>query len=131
MSLLTPGLEIGFVDTALERLSEVAWYLENDPMTTLARFKEEPSINKIIAEEKAQIGITEAKDDLRNRRDTIFADKFFKLVSAPESPADVDDVSDSIALCLIDFNEATISATTEGPAHPIIEKNFQRNRRVG
>jgi hypothetical protein len=130
LSLLTPGLEIGFVDTALERLSEVAWYLENDPITTLARFKEEPSINKIIAEEKAQVGITEAKEDLRNRRDTIFADKFFKLVSAPESPADVDDVSDSIALCLIDFNEATIFATTEGPP-PIVEKIFNETGESG
>lgn len=130
LSLLTPGLEIGFVDTALERLSEVAWYLENDPMTTLARFKEEPSINKIIAEEKAQVGITEAKEDLRNRRDTIFADKFFKLVPAPESPADVDDVSDSIALCLIDFNEATISATTEGPP-PIVERIFNETGESG
>ncbi|MHC5755922.1 MAG: ATP-binding protein [Nostoc sp.] len=130
LSLLTPGLEIGFVDTALEKLSEVAWYLENDPMTTLARFKEEPSINKIIAEEKAQVGITEAKDDLRSRRDTIFADKFFKLVPAPESPAEVDDVSDSIALCLIDFSEATISVTTEGPP-PIVEKIFNETGESG
>jgi Protein of unknown function (DUF499) len=130
LSLLTPGLEIGFVDTALEKLSEVAWYLENDPMTTLARFKEEPSINKIIAEEKAQVGITEAKDDLRSRRDTIFADKFFKLVPAPESPAEVDDVSDSIALCLIDFSEATISATTEGPP-PMVEKIFNETGESG
>ncbi len=130
LSLLTPGLEIGFVDTALERLSEVAWYLENDPMTTLARFKEEPSINKIIAEEKAQVGITEAKDDLRSRRDTIFADKFFKLVPAPESPAEVDDVSDSIALCLIDFSEATISATTEGPP-VLVEKIFNETGESG
>jgi len=130
LSLLTPGLEIGFVDTALERLSEVAWYLENDPVTTLARFKEEPSINKIIAEEKAQVGITEAKEDLRAIRDTIFAEKFFKLVSAPESPGDVDDVSDSIALCLIDFNEATISATTEGPP-ALVEKIFQETGESG
>ncbi|MGH8000730.1 MAG: ATP-binding protein [Brasilonema sp.] len=130
LSLLTPGLEIGFVDTALLRLSEVAWYLENDAITSIARFKEEPSINKIIAEEKAQIGITEAKDDLRNRRDTIFAEKFFKLVSAPESPADVDDAPDSIALCLIDFNEAKISATTEGPP-PIVEKIFNETGESG
>lgn len=130
LSLLTPGLEIGFVDTALERLSEVAWYLENDPITTLARFKEEPSINKIIAEEKAQVGITEAKDDLRSRRDTIFAEKFFKLVIAPESPADVDDVSDNIALCLIDFNEATISTTTEGPP-VVVEKIFNETGESG
>ncbi|MEH2362726.1 ATP-binding protein [Nostoc sp.] len=130
LSLLTPGLEIGFVDTALERLSEVAWYLENDPMTTLARFKEEPSINKIIAEEKAQVGITEAKDDLRSRRDAIFANRLLTLVIAPESPADVDDVSDSIALCLIDFNEATISVTTEGPP-PMVEKIFNETGESG
>lgn len=130
LSLLTPGLEIGFVDTALERLSEVAWYLENDPMTTLARFKEEPSINKIIAEEKAQVGITEAKDDLRSRRDAIFANRLLTLVIAPESPGDVDDVSDSIALCLIDFNEATISVTTEGPP-PMVEKIFNETGESG
>ncbi|MBW4617375.1 MAG: DUF499 domain-containing protein [Desmonostoc vinosum HA7617-LM4] len=130
LSLLTPGLEIGFVDTALERLSEVAWYLENDPMTTLARFKEEPSINKIIAEEKAQVGITEAKDDLRSRRDAIFANRLLTLVIAPELPADVDDVSDSIALCLIDFNEATISVTTEGPP-PMVEKIFNETGESG
>ncbi len=130
LSLLTPGLEIGFVDTALERLSEVAWYLENDAITSIARFKEEPSINKIIAEEKAQIGISEAKSDLRSRRDTIFAKKFFDLVPAPDSPADVDDVADSIALCLIDFNEATITYTTEA-APPLVEKIFNETGESG
>lgn len=123
LSLLTPGLEIGFVDTALERLSTVAWYLENDAITSVARFKEEPSINKIISEEKGQIGITEAKEDLRNRRDTVFAEKYFKTVSAPESAADFDDTADSIALCLIDFQEATISTTTD-VAPDIVERIF-------
>ena len=69
---------------ALERLSGVAWYLDVDPITSIARFKEEPSINKIIAEEKEQVGITEAKEELRTRRDTIFATKFFQLVAGPE-----------------------------------------------
>ncbi|MBD2772245.1 ATP-binding protein [Iningainema tapete] len=130
LSLLTPGLEIGFVDTALERLSTVAWYLENDAITSIARFKEEPSINKIIAEEKAQIGVTEAKEDLRNRRDTIFAEKYFKTISAPDSAADVDDTADSIALCLIDFQEATISATTEG-SPDIVERIFNNTGESG
>ena len=130
LSLLTPGLEIGFVDTALERLSTVAWYLENDAITSVARFKEEPSINKIISEEKAQIGITEAKEDLRNRRDTVFAEKYFKTVSAPESAADVDDTADSIALCLIDFQEATISTTTD-VAPDIVERIFNNTGESG
>jgi len=130
LSLLTPGLEIGFVDTVLDRLTAVAWYLENDPITSIARFKEEPSLNKIISEEKAQIGITEAKDELRKRRDTIFADKFFKLVSAPEIPADVDDVADSVALCIIDFDEETISSTTDGPP-AIVERIFNNTGEAG
>ncbi len=130
LSLLTPGLGTSFIDTALERLSTVAWYLENDSITSTARFKEEPSINKIISEEKQQIGKTEAKDELRKRRDTIFAPKLFKLVSAPESPGDVDDVADNIALCLIDFNEATISATTEN-APLLVEKIFSETGESG
>ncbi len=93
LSLLTPGLEINFVDQALERLSAVEWYLDNDPITLSARFKEEPSINKIIAEKKDQVGVSEAKDDLRSRRDTIFASKLFTLVTAPEGTyIDAEDV---------------------------------------
>lgn len=130
LSLLTPGLGTSFVDTALERLSTVAWYLENDSITSIARFKEEPSINKIISEEKQQIGKTEAKDELRKRRDSVFAPKLFKSVSAPESPGDVDDVADNIALCLIDFNEATISDTTEG-APLLVEKIFSETGESG
>lgn len=68
----------------LEQLASVAWYLDYDPVTSLSRFKEEPSINKIITEEKEQVGRTQAKEDLRQRRDSIFAKKFFTLISNPE-----------------------------------------------
>ena len=115
LSLLTPGLEVNFVDRALERLTTVAWYLDNDPITSIARFKEEPSINKIVTEEKEQVGRSAAKDDLRQRRDSIFAKKIFTPVFAPESPGDVDDIPDDIALCLIDFNEATVKSSTDSP----------------
>lgn len=130
LSLLTPGLEIGFVDRALERLTNVAWYLDVDPITSIARFKEEPSINKIIAEEKEQVGITEAKDDLRERRDTVFATKFFDLVKGPEGSHEVDDVASTIALCLIDFNEATITSSQDGPP-PVVEQIFNNTGESG
>ena len=123
LSLLTPGLEIGFVEQALDRLVTVAWYLDVDPITSIARFKEEPSINKIIAEEKEQVGITEAKEDLRTRRDTVFATKFFELISGPEGAHEVDDVAESNALCAIDFNEATVSSSLD-TAPPVVEQIF-------
>lgn len=130
LSLLTPGIESGFVESALERLTSVAWYLDHDPITSIARFKEEPSINKIIAEEKAQVGRSEAKDDLRSRRDTIFANRYFTLVSSPESSSDVDDVADSIALCVIDFNEATVQSSMDA-APEIVEKIFHNTGESG
>jgi hypothetical protein len=130
LSLLTPGLESGFIETVLERLSGVAWYLDNDPITSIARFKEEPSINKIVSEEKEQVGRGEAKDDLRSRRDTIFADKVFKLIPSPESPGDVDDVAEPVALCLIDFDEDTVKASTDDPP-AVVERIFNNTGESG
>jgi hypothetical protein len=115
LSLLMPQMDIGFIAQALDKLSTVAWYLDIDPLTTIARFKEEPSINKIITEEKELVGLTEAKDDLRKRRDTVFANKFFTTIVGPEGGHNVDDQADTIALCLIDFNEAMVTMTTDGP----------------
>lgn len=130
LSLLTPGLEIGFVDRAIERLTSVAWYLDFDPITSIARFKEEPSINKIIAEEKEQVGLTEAKEDLRQRRDTIFATKFFELVKGPEGAHEVDDDPTTIALCLIDFNEATVMSSLDSPP-TVVEQIFNNTGESG
>lgn len=130
LSLLMPGQEISFVERALERLVSVAWHLDNDPITSIARFKEEPSINKIIAEEKEQVGVSEAKSDLRSRRDTIFASRIFTLVSAPEGAHDVDDNPEDVALCLIDFNEATIWASTDS-SPSVIEQIFNNTGESG
>jgi hypothetical protein len=129
LSLLTPGLEIGFVEQVLDKLTAVAWYLDNDPITSIARFKEEPSINKIITEEKEQVGRTQAKEDLRSRRDSIFASKVFKLV-IPDSPADVDDVPDPIALCVIDFDNATVSSSQDAAPY-LVEQIFDNTGESG
>ncbi|MFO7031984.1 AAA family ATPase [Limnospira fusiformis CCALA 023] len=115
LSLLTPGLEIGFVEQVLEELGRVAWYLDIDPITSIARFKEEPSINKIITEEKQQVGLSEAKEELRSRRDSIFAGNKFKLISAPDCAADVDDTPETIALCVIDFGDFVITSPQDPP----------------
>ena len=130
LSLLTPGLEVNFVDRALERLTAVAWYLDDDPITSTSRFKEEPSINKIVTEEKEQVGRSEAKDDLRSRRDSIFAKKIFTPIFSPEGSGDVDDVPDTVALCLIDFDEAAVLNSTDSPPH-IVEQIFNNTGESG
>ena len=130
LSLLIPGVESGFVDRVLETLTKVAWYLDYDSMTSLARFKEEPSINKIITEEKEQVAILQAKEDLQKRRDSIFAKRLFTLVSNPQSPGDVDDNPDDVALCLIDFDEATVRDSTDA-APELIDRIFNSSGESG
>lgn len=130
MSLLTPGLEVSFVDRALERLTAVAWYLDYDPITSESRFKEEPSVNKIVTEEKEQVGRSEAKDDLRSRRDSIFAKRIFTPIFSPEGSGDVDDVPDTVALCLIDFDEATVVNSVDSPPN-IVEQIFNNTGESG
>jgi Protein of unknown function (DUF499) len=130
LSLFTPKLELGFVDTVLAKLQSVAWYLDSDPITTISRFREEPSINKIITQEREQIGRTTAKDDLRDRRDSIFAKRAFNLVSAPDSPADVDDTPDNVVLCLIDFDEATVTECNSPPPS-LVERIFNNTGSSG
>ena len=130
LSLLTPGLEVSFVDRALSRLTAVAWYLDYDPITSTCRFKEEPSINKIVTEEKEQVGRSEAKDDLRSRRDSIFAKKIFTPIFSHEGSGDVDDVPDSVALCLIDFDEATVISSVDSPPD-VVEQIFHNTGESG
>lgn len=130
LSLLTPGIDSGFLDRVLKTLTEVAWYLDFDPVTSLARFKEEPSINKIITEEKEQVGVLDAKQDLRMRRDSIFAKKFFTLVSNVESPGNVSDNPDDVVLCAIDFDEATVNASTDA-APELLDRIFNNTGESG
>ncbi|MEB3826419.1 ATP-binding protein [Phormidium sp. CCY1219] len=130
LSLLTPSVESGFIERVLERILAVAWYLDYDPIANLARFKEEPSINKIITEEKEQVGRSEAKADLRQRRDSIFAKKLFDLVSSPDSPSDVDDKPDEVVLCLIDFDETTVSSSMD-EAPPLVDRIFNNTGESG
>jgi len=130
LALLMPQVEISYLDPVLDRLTSVAWYLDIDPITTIARFKEEPSINKIIAEEKEQIGNLPAKDHLRSRRDSIFANKVFTLVASPESSGDVDDKPDDIALCIIDFDQGTVNASTD-VAPNLVEQIFNNTGESG
>ncbi|MCT7953132.1 DUF499 domain-containing protein, partial [Ancylothrix sp. C2] len=77
-----------------------------------------------------QVGRTEAKQDLQIRRDSIFAKKLFTLISAPQSPSDVDDIPDDVALCLIDFGEAMVQNSTDEAPY-LIEQIFNNTGESG
>lgn len=49
---------------------------------------------------------------------------------APKSPGDVDDIPDEIALCLIDFNEATVKSSTDSPPD-LVQQIFENTGESG
>ena len=67
---------------------------------------------------------------MRSRRDSIFAKKIFTPVFSPEGSGDVDDVPDSVALCLIDFDEATVISSVDSPPD-IVEQIFHNTGESG
>ena len=109
------GDDPAVVSRALERLYDQAWFLEYDGHRY--RFKTEPSLNKIIADETAQVAATKAKAEIEARIKQIWKRGYFKPVPFPVEPADVDDDADLPKLALMQFEAVKIGAgDTEPPA---------------
>ncbi len=120
LAVLTPdadaaggGDDPAVVSRALERLYEQAWFLEYDGHRY--RFKTEPSINKIIADETAQVQMTKGKVEVEGRIKLIWKKGYFKPVPFPIEPADVDDDADLPKLILMHFDAVKSSAAESTP----------------
>ena len=107
------GDDPAVVARALERLYDQAWFLEYDGHRY--RFKTEPSLNKIIADETALIAATKAKAEIETRIKQIWKRGYFKPVYFPVEPADVDDDADLPKLALMQFEAVKLGAGDSEP----------------
>lgn len=107
------GDEPALVSKALERLADKAWFLEYDGHRY--RFKTEPSINKIIADETTQVGISKAKAEIENRIRQIWKKGYFKPVYFPVEAADVDDDADLPKLAIMHFDAVKVKVEDSTP----------------
>ena len=106
LATLTPdgtggGDDPAIVSKALERLAERAWFLEYDGHRY--RFKTEPSINKIIADETLQVGTTKAKAEIDRRIRQIWKKGFLRPVYFPVEAVDIDDDADLPKLAVVHY----------------------------
>ncbi len=118
LATLTPdGSESGddpaVVSKNLERLTEQAWFLEYDGHRY--RFKTEPSINKIIADEALQVGISKAKAEVERRIKLIWKKGYFKPVYFPVEAVDVDDNADLPKLAIMHFEACQVTVDDASP----------------
>ena len=116
------GDEPAVVNKVLERLADQAWFLEYDGHRY--RFKTEPSINKIIADETVQVGPSKAKTELEGRIRLIWKKGYFKPVYFPVEAADVDDDADLPKLAIMHFDAVKVKA--DDPAPPdLVRKIYE------
>ena len=120
------GDDPAVVNRALERLYDSAWFLEYDGHHY--RFKTEPSINKIIADEMALVGPTKAKAEVEGRVRQIWKKGFFQPVYFPSEPVDVDDDASLPKLVIVHFDAA--SATAAGGEPPELVRRIDEHKGI-
>lgn len=105
------GDDPAVVKRALDRLYEHAWFLEYDGHRY--RFKTEPSLNKIILDEIAQVGATKAKAEIEQRVRQIWKKGYFKPVYFPLDPSNIDDDAEAPKLAIVHFDAVAQSAASD------------------
>ena len=114
LAVLVPDDDPAMVSKAMERLVEDCWFLDWDGHRY--RFKTEPSLNKIVADEMGMVGKTKAKQELERRIRTVWKTGHLRPVFFPSEAGDVDDDADKPKLVLNQYD--AVRATAADPAPP-------------
>ncbi len=126
VTIATSGPEIqpSMVIAALSALEEVAWHLDRTA-TGHYRFHTEPSLNKVVADRKQDITASAAKQEIRQRLREVYQGQLFTPIFSPSTPGEIDDVLSSIALAVIDFDSAAVTAQNAS-APPLVKTLSER-----
>lgn len=125
LAVITPDSQGGgddpaVIQTTLEKLYKTAWFLEYDGHRY--RFKTEPSLNKIIEDETAHVGLSKAKAEIEHRIRQIWRKGFLQPDYYPSEPADIEDDADIPRLAIMHFD--AVKTTAEGVPPPDLVKKI-------
>lgn len=115
-SVLCPGDEPAYLKRVLADLEDRCWFLEFDG--DRYRFKTEPSLNKLIADEAQAIPTTKAKQQLEERIGAVWKKGVLHPFYFPSEPSEVDDDAGDPKLVVIHFDAATAKEIDEGQIAP-------------
>lgn len=121
LAILTPDDEAALVQKTMESLFNAAWFLDYDGRRY--RFKTEPSLNKLIADEMTIIGRSKPKEELDRRIRNVWRKGAFKPVFFPSEAAEVEDDAKEPKLVVIHY-EAASSKTGDGVPPELVVKIF-------
>lgn len=113
LAVLSPGDEPLLVHRAAGDLDDHGWFFEWDGHRY--RFKTEPSLNKIIADEMGMVPKTKAKAELDQRIRQVWRSGPVKAEYFPQEAADIDDDAGPPKLCVIHYDAAQVSSVDPTP----------------
>ncbi len=107
------------LEKTLSELEDKCWFLDFDGRRY--RFKTEPSLNKIIADEMASIGRAKPKNELNNRIRNIWKKGIFEPQYFPSEAGEVDDDAGKPKLVVIHYDAASINLSDEEPPELVLK----------
>jgi len=113
VAVLQPDDDPGMVHKALTRLVDACWFFDWDGHRY--RFKTEPSLNKIVADEKHLVGRVRAKTELDERIRRVWQKGYLEPLPFASEAGDVEDNAGKPKLVIIHYDAAT---STAGAAPP-------------
>jgi len=123
LAVVEPEDDPGLVDRGLKRLlgddrdfssaGTACWHLEWDGQRY--RFKMEPSLHKIVADEMEHVGRVKAKEEMDQRIRQIWRGGVLEPKYFPDEAADVDDDAGKPKLAVIHYDAASVEAADSAP----------------
>ena len=113
LAVLAPGDDPLLAHKAAERLYDKGWFFEWDGHRY--RFKTEPSLNKIVADEMGMVGRTKAKAELDSRIRQVWKSGIFKVTPFRQEAGEVDDDAGSPKLVILHYDAASVTAADPSP----------------
>jgi hypothetical protein len=112
LAVIQPGDDPTLLEKTVTELDKKCWFLDFDGRRY--RFKTEPSLNKIIADEMASIGRVKAKVQLDERIKSIWKKGIFDPCYFPSEAGEVDDDAGKPKLVVIHHDAAFTRVDDEG-----------------
>lgn len=113
LAVVQPDDDPLVVRKTLDRLVDACWFLDFDGHRF--RFRTEPSINKIIADEMTLVGTTKAKLHLDERIRQVWKRGVFEPVFFPSEASEVDDDAKAPKLVVLHYDAAKASVSDPSP----------------
>jgi hypothetical protein len=123
LAVLTPDDDSAMVSKATERLVDACWFFDWDGHRY--RFKTEPALNKIIADEMGMVGTVKAKTELDHRIQQVWKRGYLKPAYFASEAGDVDDDADKPKLVIMHYDAVTSTAAAAAPPD-LVQRIFDR-----